>query len=297
MLYGTEPATSFAEIRHTRHGRGMGQVFLGVREVEMWARTVEKLSGTGDVYVGVGPRTERNGTRDSVARLHVLWADIDTDDAIATLRTFEPAPSAVIWSGTPGHAQAYWALLDAVGPDEAERANRRIAHAIGADMKSTDAARILRPPGTFNYKRESPQPVRPARLDAEVFDYDVVVGNLADPPARQDRQRVELPRARVADDDSPGAQDAAVALIGRYSPGAALRPSGNGRLHGNCPFEYHEDRNPSFGLFPDGGYICSCGTGDIVRLFTNLRGDVFTDRDLPRYRRELREELGLAVAA
>ncbi|OJU83506.1 MAG: hypothetical protein BGO11_13370 [Solirubrobacterales bacterium 70-9] len=297
MLFGAEPAISFVEIRHTRQGRGMGQVFLGVREVEQWARTVEKLTGTGDVYVGVGPRTQRAGTRESVARLHVLWADIDTDDAVAALRTFEPAPPVVIRSGTPGHLQAYWPLRDAVGPDQAEIGNRRIAHAIGADMKSTDAARILRPPGTFNRKREIPQPVRAARLDAEVFDYEDIVGTLADPPARaQDRPRVELPRERVAD-DSPGAQDAAVALIGRYSPEADLRPSGNGRLHGSCPFEFHEDRNPSFGLFPDGGYICSCGTGDIVRLFVNLRGEQFTDRDLPRYRRELREDLGLAVAA
>jgi hypothetical protein len=296
MLFGTEPATSFAEIRHTRQGRSMGQVFLGVREVEQWARTVEKLSGTGNVYVGVCPRSERRGTADVVPHGHVLWVDCDSPESIAASEAFAPVPSMIVDSG--GGRHLYWALGHPLPAAEIERGNRRLVRRLGADPKCIDIARIMRVPNTLNQKYDAPRPVTVLSTNVEVFSFDDVVGTLADPPAGTDRsRRINQPRERVPGDDSVGAQDAAVALIGRYSPGSDLRPSGKDRLHGHCPFEFHDDRNPSFGLFPDGGYICSCGTGDIVRLFVNLRGEEFTDCDLPRYRRELREELGLGVAA
>jgi hypothetical protein len=36
-------------------------------------------------------------------------------------------------------------LATSIGVDELERANRRLAHALGADLACVDAARILRP--------------------------------------------------------------------------------------------------------------------------------------------------------
>jgi hypothetical protein len=42
----------------------------------------------------------------------------------------------IVSSGSGVHA--YWALSPAVGPDEAEAANRRLAHALGADAACAD---------------------------------------------------------------------------------------------------------------------------------------------------------------
>lgn len=293
MLFGSEPAGSFAEIRYVRqHRGGMGQMFFGVRDVEQCARAIERLSKT-DVYVGVAPRTERKGIKAAVARVHCLWADIDGAAALGALREFTPLPAIVIRSGSPDSVHAYWPLLDPVTPGQAEIGNRRLAHALGADMKSTDAARILRPPGTFNHKHSTPAPVTVAHFEVDVFDFENVVGALSDPPARPSRQVAKSAGDRHRDDDDLGAQDAAVTLIERYSPETELWASGGGRLHGRCPFDHHEDRNPSFGLFDDGGYCCSCGSGDIVRLFVHLRGEVFADHRLPAYKRELHDELGV----
>jgi hypothetical protein len=293
MLYGGEPEGSFAEVRYVRqHSTGMGQSWFGVRDSERWARAIEGLAKT-DVYVGIAPRIRREGTKAAVERVHCLWADVDGLDGLDALREFTPLPAIVIRSGSPGSVHAYWPLLDPVGPDEAERGNRRIANAIGSDMKSTDAARILRPPGTSNFKHSPAASVVTARFEVEVFSYDQVVGDLDDPPARVARPVGPGPRG---DEGIIGAQDAAVTLIERYSPETQLWSSGSGRLHGRCPFDFHDDRNPSFGLFDDGGYICSCGSGDIVRLFVQLRGEQFSNGNLPTYKRELRDELGLVAA-
>lgn len=103
----------------------------------------------------------------------------------------------------------------------------------------------------------------------------------------------DAPQRRIYDPDELRCQESALALIERHG-GGELRPGSNGRLHGRCPFPHHEDRKPSFALFPDGGYTCSCGTGDIIRLSVELRNETWTDRELPRYERELREALGMA---
>ena len=70
-------------------------------------------------------------------------------------------------SGTDSYLDALVGAEPAA-PDEAERANRRPAHKLGADMSATDAARILRPPGTSNFKGPAPQPVEPMSGPAEI---------------------------------------------------------------------------------------------------------------------------------
>ena len=78
----------------------------------------------------------------------VLWADCDDAAATAALATFEPRPSIIVRSGTASNAHAYWPLLAPAAVDELAAANRRLAHALGADDGAvTNAAAILRPPG------------------------------------------------------------------------------------------------------------------------------------------------------
>ena len=98
----------------------------------------------------------------------MLWADCDGDDAVAALERFEPQPSIVIASGTGSNCHAYWPLTKPLARDEIERANRRLAHALGADPASADAARILRVPATYSHKHQPPAPVDgdPARRRA-----------------------------------------------------------------------------------------------------------------------------------
>ncbi len=180
-LYGAEPAGSWVELRwRLRNGHGMGREFVAVRDHRLADLILAKGRAT-DLYIGVAPRARQEGGREAVERVHALWVDCDAAAAVEQLSRFEPAPAIVAHSGSGRHA--YWPLWPPVGPAEAERANRRLAHALGADSRSTDAARILRPPGTLNFKTEPPRVVQLERLDVLPRD----VPNAADRWAVADR--------------------------------------------------------------------------------------------------------------
>lgn len=85
--------------------------------------------------------------------------------------------------------------------DEVERANRRLAHALGADTASADAARILRVPGTLSWKHDPPTAVEAIRLDTDrrVNAADVV-GSLPDPPAPAPERTTIVPVGYRGDD-------------------------------------------------------------------------------------------------
>src|SRR5206468_868805 len=123
-------------------------------------QAVDMVLGLSDVncYVGACPRVGEGGTIADVARAWCLWVDCDSPAGVEALRRFRPSPSIVVGT-SPGRVQAFWPLGRSIAPGWARRANRRIAHALGADLAATDPARILRAIGTFNHKHTPPTPV------------------------------------------------------------------------------------------------------------------------------------------
>jgi hypothetical protein len=183
VIAGNEPATSCLEIRSKRaRGPGMQQDFIPVRELDRAARCAINRGQMTDTYVGVAPRTQRKGSADAIERVWCLWADCDGPAALDRLRAFRPMPSIVIRTGSEKHVHAYWPLRGPTPPDWAQRANRRLALALGADEKATDPARILRASGTLSHKYAPPRPVVCTRLELDAFTLDQVVGRLPDDP-------------------------------------------------------------------------------------------------------------------
>ena len=135
----------------------------GVRTIVTIA---EQFNQAGwDTYYGVLPRIrERGRSEDCVDRTSVLWADIDAKHfspdlatgkraALDVLSGVSPYPNIVVDSG--GGVHAYWLLRRSVALTEAASAMRGLARATGGDAVH-DAARVLRLPGTLNWKREPP---------------------------------------------------------------------------------------------------------------------------------------------
>lgn len=267
-LAGAEPpGGAWIEFRYRREG-GMGQRFFPAHRPAAAFEWIERTGQVTDLYVGCAPRRERNGTREAVERCHVLWIDADTPEAIAALERFEPAASIVVGSGSGRHA--YWPLWPPLRPAHAERANRRLAHALGADPRACDAARILRPPGTLNHKTDPPQPVEVERLDVEVYTARQVVGELPDPPNRAPR-RLPGRGGRVDRTVDP--------LLAIPPPVYVLAFTGreldrDGKIA--CPLPGHEDHSPSFHVYADAErgwrcYGCERG-GSIYDLARELSG-------------------------
>lgn len=259
-LYGAEAPEALVEVRYRLpNGRGMGQEFYGVRDSQRAADRILRLGRSTDTYLGVAPRTRRAGGRDAIERVHALWADCDTRDAFAALDRFAPAPPIVVRSGSGLHA--YWPLWPPLAPGHAERANRRLAHKLRADPRATDAARILRPPGTFNHKLAEPRPVSIERLEIEVYEAATIVGELPDPPSP--RQEPATPRETRPID--PDAADVLLTIEPRVYVAALTGQEVSREGKVRCPL--HEDRTPSLHVYPEperGWYCYGCEHGGTI---------------------------------
>ena len=208
-LFGRETRVALIDVRWRYRGV-MRQRFLPHHDTYPAARAILRMGLRSDVYVGVAPRRVRAGGKDAIERLWALWVDLDDVDAAAALERLPVAPSIVIASGSPGHLHAYWTLSRPVSVHAAEQANRRLAAELGGDSGAvTNAATILRPPGTYSHKTKPPTPVMLDRLDGTLTTLQAVTdGIAADPsPPRPAPPRTNAPAAARAGTDPLRALD------------------------------------------------------------------------------------------
>ncbi len=165
MVAGEETA-GYLEVRHRQpDGVNMAQKFFAIADIDACATMAEATGQLLDCWAGMAPRVRPSGRSVDVERAWVLSADCDTDAALGRLKLFEPAPTAIIASGSSTQAgrpkvHAHWALSEPVGRDELEARKRGLAAALDSDKAISDAARIMRVPGTRNHKNSPPAEVR-----------------------------------------------------------------------------------------------------------------------------------------
>lgn len=228
-----------------------------------------KIGDLTDVYVGVLPRAERAGGASSVQESRIVWVECDSPHSVECALTHEHPPSMVVCSSV-GRAHCYWQLERPLPPEHIERANRRLAWALAADMRATDRARILRLPGTRNHKRLRPHLVFLAEYAASPnIDPAKLLNHLPDPPDAAP-STVRPPRPRVSD---PTTDRLRLLPSREYAPALAGR-----ELSGHmmcCPFHKGgAERSPSFHV--GGGdaamwHCFGCGEGgDIFRFASRL---------------------------
>jgi hypothetical protein len=238
----------------------------------------------GDVYLGVALRTsERFGGKQAIDGSHLAFIECDTPAAADTIERFEHQPTMVIVSGTPGHLHIYWQLRHRYPNEQVERANRKLAHHLGGDLGSIDIARVLRPPGTRNYKHQPPTAVElRSHHPAARYTLAELTAGLPDPRPHS-AHRAAVRRVPLSDPVDvrlraiPSA-DYVRALTGRS-------PDRTGKIC--CPF--HPDDTPSLQLYPGGTFYCfGCQVGGSIYDFAaalwlsgaragrGLRGGEFT---------------------
>ncbi|MDP9486108.1 MAG: hypothetical protein M3Q49_10050, partial [Actinomycetota bacterium] len=128
--------------------------------------------------------TEERRAKGTAAPVRALYADGDGAEVPESV-----AEPSVVVESSPGRTQLYWLLPGPVEPKTAERLNKRLTHAIGADPSGYDLTQLLRVPGTRNRKY----------ADAPGVSITGMTGELHD-PEELDRVLPELP-------DSPGSGD------------------------------------------------------------------------------------------
>ena len=142
-------------------------------------------------------------------------------------------------------------------PGQVERANRRLTWALGADLSSTDAARILRPPQTINHGRDRAPVDLLSIRDESPVGLRQLVGGLPDPPIEHVTDRPPGPHRKSRD-----------ALLNvepkRYVSVLTGQQVGRNRKV-SCPL--HEDSTPSLHVYddPGRGWFCfGCRRGGSI---------------------------------
>jgi hypothetical protein len=240
--------------------------------------------------MGVLPRRRRGGGRADLAEAaSVVWVDCDTSSSVAALHRFRPAPGMVVGSGSGQNCHAYWFLEDAVELDVIERINRRLALSLGADVRCSDPARILRPAGSVNPKHSPPAAVRLLRRAADERVPIAELERCLSPEHRKVPARVTPGHLTSATADPIAAIPPRVYF--ERLTGQAVGRSGKAR----CPF--HDDGTPSLHVYADPGrgwYCFGCGRGgSIYDLAALLWRRGTRGQDFVALRRELEHRMGL----
>jgi hypothetical protein len=277
LLAGSNPGERLLEVRYRPPDAeaGMWRRFFPARNPRAAAEFIAWQGARSDTYVGVLLRDRPRGVlaqerprggRDAVSRSHLLFVDIDREDAVECLDRAPVPPSALVSSGTRGHVHAYFQLAAAITPAELEAGNRKLAGLIGGDLRSVDAARTLRAPSTHNFKHTPPAPATLEVADlSRVYSYDFLVGGLSDPqpkppPAPPRRELAQVPGG-VDGVDGQLRTIATAEYIARFT---GREPNREGKVL--CPF--HEERTPSLHAYPDGSWACfGCGKGGTIYDF------------------------------
>jgi hypothetical protein len=167
---GLQPAL-YGEVRAFKQGRAE-QLFTADKMEAMGTALRLATQERMDVYFGVLPRITKRGTAEqTVKTTHVLWADFDAkrfrgktgiSSAFTEIANMRLTPHIIVDSGNGYHA--YWMLDGEYDFVEAQKVMKGIERVHHTDHCS-DAARILRVPGTLNFKEATPKPVRLVRFD------------------------------------------------------------------------------------------------------------------------------------
>lgn len=256
LFVRARPST-LVEVRW-RTRTGMNRRFARASDLDKVAEIIGAHAASTDVYIGVLPRWRQRGGRGAVVGdARTVWVDFDTSEAEARLASFEPPPHMLVRSGGPGHVHAYWTLRRAVAPGEVECANRRLAWALGGDLGSTDAARILRPPMTINHGRVGAPVSLLSVTDESPMGLRDLIGELPEPPVEVVPARRRSPRRSSRDALMHVEPERYVLVLTGQLVGRGRKVS--------CPL--HEDSTPSLHVYrdPARGWFCfGCRRGGSI---------------------------------
>ena len=148
------------------------------------ARWCWEASDSGrDAFYCAHLLTAKRRVKENAAPVRALWAEADGEDDEDL--SAAPPPTAIVES-SPGRRHLFWRLMRPLEGSEAEKLNRRLAHATGADLSGWDLSQMTRPPGTRNRKYPDAPPVRLLYLDAGVLyhprELDRALPELPEPP-------------------------------------------------------------------------------------------------------------------
>lgn len=125
------------------------------KEIDRLVSRVREQSQKYEVYYGPSIYTKKSAKKINVHGSYVLWVEFDGNAPEQGSSNGIPQPSIIIRSSNPGHEHWYWLTDEILDVPKIERINKSLAYSLGSDLSGWDSTQILRPPETFNHKRQA----------------------------------------------------------------------------------------------------------------------------------------------
>ena len=198
LLSSVQPSDGWFAVLGIKHDDDVKQRLVATRE-EVDALAIEFVKEKRNVFFGLAKYTTgKNRTQDNVRALKSFWFDIDCGPAKAAIDEETGKPFGYIDQVAAGQAlknfceliglpkpiivnsgrglHVYWALTEEVSPEQWQPVANRlrqlcVIHDLYVDGSVFETARILRIPGTLNFKDDPPNKVVVVHGGAAPVDY------------------------------------------------------------------------------------------------------------------------------
>jgi len=134
----------------------VNSVFVGIGKLTVIKDLIIR-NYSCNFWFGVGVRNENNGKKDGVSELPGSWLDQDKLTPEEEAQIISTNPNIIIQTSVESHKQFYWLFEKPATGDEigkVESINKALIKQFGGDPGTWERARLLRIPGTRNYKPE-----------------------------------------------------------------------------------------------------------------------------------------------
>ncbi len=181
MLWGCVAGTR--GVTQLRWWEDRSAVVCDVSLRRRFLRAVEMRGVDHELEVTAAPRHPRQlGV--ATDEVWCTWVRVETKKAAEKLERFRPAPTIVLREGDSVRRVAFWAMSRRHSVGQAHRANKRLAHALGAAKKWADPDEFrFAPCGCFlRDGRARPVPVLVESCSGAIWAPRQVYGRLRDAP-------------------------------------------------------------------------------------------------------------------
>lgn len=163
----------WAFLAYAGGGKFHQRAFLYPDQLDILVANATRLNTWANVYFCPHLLSKDERRKENAMPLTALWVDKDS----GSIADLVPKPT-VCWETSTGRHQAVWLLEEPIDPREAEKVNRVLTYKTKSDKGGWHLGKIIRLPGSINYKYAQPFTGLLLWDDGPVYTRDTILPRL-----------------------------------------------------------------------------------------------------------------------